>query len=361
MIKILYIVSTLKRSGPTSQLYNLIRHLDRGHFEPYLVTLSSEPSDSRWNEFEPLDVKLCSLDLARFESLFCAKKRLQSVFRDWRPDVIQTQGIRADSILASLRQDVPWVMTSRNYPPEDYPTKFGWLKGALMVRQHLHAMRRCRNLVSCSKTIQRKLAAVDIEGQAIENGVEVSEVSVIGSNFSLNFPKPIFVSVGSLIPRKNMHLLVEGFRSLPDSEKGSLVILGDGPLMESLQAKACSRVHLLGNVDNVADYLAGSDCFVSASLSEGLPNTVLEALASGLPVVLSDIESHEEIAAKCTKACKVFSLQDGADALSKAMCSSINDFDNSWRSEARNAVRYNFSAEGMSARYQMLYKNILGV
>src|SRR5699024_3403991 len=105
-------------------------------------------------------------------------------------------------------------------------------------------------------------------------GVELPVIDHIHSSQSIQFAglrKPIFITVGSLIPRKNMELIVETFASDPGQSLGSLVVLGDGPLAESLKKEASANVHFFGNVSNVADYLANSDYFVSASFSEGLP------------------------------------------------------------------------------------------
>src|SRR5690606_29144322 len=55
------------------------------------------------------------------------------------------------------------------------------------------------------------------------------------------------------------------------------------------------RVKLLGKKDNVLEYLRASDYFVSLSKSEGLPMSVLEAMGTGLPVLLSDIYPHREL------------------------------------------------------------------
>jgi glycosyltransferase involved in cell wall biosynthesis len=358
-LKIVYLVSTLAASGPTNQLYNIVLHLDKSFFDPIILTLSPEPSASRWKDFIDLGVEVQSLGLSRFKGLIFGKNKLKDIVNSVQPDLIHSQGLRADSLLASLSLNYPWVITSRNFPPDDYLSKFGRLKGSFMVWQHFSAMKHCQHLVTCSKTIQEKLAGVGIQGTAIQNGVRLHSNDVVPVSFFANFPRPIFVSVGSLIPRKNMKFLLDSFAQMPEAERGSLVILGNGSLMEDLRARSCPNVHLVGSVSNVNDYLAGAGYFVSSSLSEGLPNTVLEALAAGLPVILSDIESHLEIAGELSKAGKIFSLQEGVNALSQAMLSATKDFDNSSRAEAKSIATKIFSAEGMSVRYQALYKSIL--
>nr|WP_321459181.1 glycosyltransferase [uncultured Vibrio sp.] len=361
-MRVLFVVSTLKHSGPTNQLLNIISNLDRNAFEPHLITLSPEPKyNSRWKDYESAGVNLYSLNLSRIKGLFLASSTLKNFIKEINPDLIHTQGIRADSLASSIAGGIPWVMTSRNFPPEDYISKFGRIKGTLMVKQHFAAMKKCRHLVSCSKTIQAQLKDVGIESDAIQNGVKGFVESSDTPTVLQEYKKPIYISVGSLIPRKNMGLLVDAFQQLPNESAGSLIILGDGPLKNELQAKAGSNVGLLGNVSNVHEYLSASDYFVSTSLSEGLPNTVLEALSAGLPVVLSDIDSHKEIAHESELACQLFSLSSGELELKTKLSKAPNDFNENSRVEANRIAREVFSAKQMSEKYQKLYRRILEV
>ena len=104
------------------------------------------------------------------------------------------------------------------------------------------------------------------------------------------------------------------------------------------------------NVDNVIDYLQISDVFVSAALSEGLPNTVLEAMACGLPTILSDINPHKELAKSVAQFFEPENVALLVEELSKA--SKRNN-------ESRSIVVKNFSAREMSRQYQELYLSLL--
>lgn len=358
MLNVLYIVSTLQKSGPTNQLFNLINNLDRERFEPYLITLSPEPNDSRWADFEKIGVRLTSLKLSRIQGLFFAKRKLNAFLEKLQPDLIHTQGIRADSLLSSLDTKTSWVMTARNFPPEDYLTKFGKLKGNLMVYQHFKAMKKCSYIAACSKTIQAKLKSVNIISTAIQNGV-VFPKQTNKREMANEFEKPIFISVGSLIPRKNMSFIISAFNLYRANNKGSLLILGDGFELESLKTAAGENIHLLGNVNNVNEYLLASDVFLSSSLSEGLPNTVLEALSCGIPCLLSDIESHKEIQSEYSTACQTFPLNEGIETLSQTMVDFISSVDKSTKNEAETVAQEKFSAEIMSNNYQEFYLKAL--
>src|SRR5690606_27730711 len=108
----------------------------------------------------------------------------------------------------SMSFDIPWVLTSHNFPPEDYISQYGSIKGRLLVNWHFSIMKKCKNIISCSKTIKRKLSSVNIPSVAIQNGIFIEEGYSFSEGFDLNLPRPIFISVGGLIPRKNMIFLI---------------------------------------------------------------------------------------------------------------------------------------------------------
>ena len=359
MKKILYLVSTLQRSGPTNQLFNLIKHLDRNKFEPHLITLSPESSDSRWEDYVNLDVKLYSLNLSRIKGALFAKNRVKALIDTIKPDLIHTQGIRADTLVSSCKLVPSQVITIHNFAPEDYSMKFGRLKAIFMTHQHFKTMRKQVHLIACSKTIQRKLHSVGIESTAIQNGIEIRLGNKKNVSLLNQLAQPVFISVGGLIPRKNMQLIINAFSRLPREKCGSLIILGDGILMNELKDLSDDNVYLLGNVNNVNDYLAGADFFVSSSLSEGLPFSVLEALAAGLPVILSDIESHQEIACESAVACELFPLSGSFEVLEKIMSTATNRFSDKSVNEAKRIANDVFSAEIMSKNYQNYYSQLI--
>ena len=137
-----------------------------------------------------------------------------------------------------------------------------------------------------------------------------------------------------------------------------MLVLGDGPLRGVCEdyAKDLQNVSFLGNRPNVWEYLRLADYFVSSSKAEGMPNAVLEALASGLPVLLSDIPSHQEILSLSPKAGRLFDLDD-----STSFMQAIDDLVNTpgLDTNARTLVEKYFSAEIMSAHYQRLYRQLI--
>lgn len=324
-----------------------------------MLTLSPEPESTRWDEFVDLGLAVSSLGLSRLKGMVVGRSKFKRFVANLKPDLIHSQGIRADSLVAGSGLRYPWVSTAHNFAPEDYPTKFGIVKGGFMARKHLSIHKRCPHLVACSHAIGEQLRTRGIMSLTVQNGVGFPHTEFAIPAEMKELPRPIYVSVGSLIPRKNMQLLVSAFSSLTPKGRGSLVILGDGPEKQTLSDGESSDILIMGNVDNVLNYLAHADVFVSSSLSEGLPNTVLEALSVGLPVVLSDIESHKEIEREVTSATALFSLNGGVVALAERMQFVSGCLGNYSGKDIKNKAAVSFSAERMSAQYHNFYMNIL--
>jgi glycosyltransferase involved in cell wall biosynthesis len=133
-----------------------------------------------------------------------------------------------------------------------------------------------------------------------------------------------------------------------------ITISGQSATFEKCKALTANvdNIFLLGTQSHISKYLSIADCFVSASHAEGLPKAVLEALACGLPVLLSDVASHREILSPSPDAGGLFPL-GGPNLLSRA----LQEFEVTvGRREAAQALANNdFSAEAMSHSYQAIY------
>jgi len=110
--------------------------------------------------------------------------------------------------------------------------------------------------------------------------------------------------VGRLIPHKGVHTLVNAYRNLPEPvrEQYPLVIVGDGVftneyLKELTAAARGANVKFVGAQfgATLSALYRGAALFVNPAESEGMPNTVLEAVSLGLPVIVTDILAHREI------------------------------------------------------------------
>jgi teichuronic acid biosynthesis glycosyltransferase TuaC len=116
---------------------------------------------------------------------------------------------------------------------------------------------------------------------------------------ALGVSGPLLVSVGNLIERKGHARVIEALSQVPDA---TLVIIGEGETRGDLEQSIVehgliARVRLLGSQPHnvIADWLAAADAMVLMSSSEGLANGWVEALASGTPLVISDVGGAREL------------------------------------------------------------------
>lgn len=258
MVGILYIVPTLIRGGPINQVYNLIKYSDRSIFRPILITLSPEPSNSKWQDFKELGVELYTLGLSLIRTrlciilpsatkmgLFLAVSKLKRIIAKLDVRIIHTLGIRADIIAAMYLGGYKTVATLHSYPCWDYPMSYGKIAGHLLALHHLKMLSGIDSLVAVSNSISTMLLArnnfaIDV----IQNGVDTDIFyPAVNDRFKeelrrkLGIPltKKVFISVGSLILRKDPLTIIKAFQDKSLSKVCCVVFFGGRPSYGLLQ------------------------------------------------------------------------------------------------------------------------------
>lgn len=365
-LRVVFLVSTLRRTGPTAQLLNIVRYLDCRQFDPVVVTLSPEPVASMFDSFREAGAMVKSLSMSRLEAVFHRRwhrdiGRLLGAELDGRC-VIHSQGIRGDVISSKQLAGLPRVATARNNPYEDYVMKFGPLIGRWMARTHLRAYRDLPVVVACSSTLSEQLLSQGIQTVVIRNGVDTSQFSPalpeerarLRSALGLAANARVGVCVGDLFARKDPLRIVQAVRAIDDPEL-AIIFAGAGDLEARCRraAEGDERIRFAGRVANVASLLRAADFFVSASQAEGLPNAALEAIACGLPAVLSDIGAHRELLELAPNAGELFATGDER-ALGAAIRRAATRTPQR-AGQAPASMKGLFGAERMSQLYQELY------
>jgi len=192
----------------------------------------------------------------------------------------------------------------------------------------------------------------------VENGIDTSRFL----SMPLRQPRDeiVFGGVARMVDMKNHALLIEAF-ALARAEHPNirLRLLGSGPLEPKLKELAAARgldgaVEFGGFSHDVVEFLSGIDVFALPSKSEGLPLSLLEAIASGLPVVATDVGGVRKVVEK-TGAGWVCASGD-PEALKSAMGSAVEDAHRPDRAQrAREIVADYYSAERMTADYERVY------
>lgn len=171
-------------------------------------------------------------------------------------------------------------------------------------RQLLAAARAAAGLLAVSASLKDEMVALGMPADKIRvhyTGVDLELFAPCNraeAKAALGIGGPLIVTVGALIARKGQALVIEALAALPEA---TLVLIGDGPERKALQALAGqlglgSRVRFAGAVpaQQVARLVAAADVMMLPTQSEGLANVWIEALASGTPVVTSDIPPARE-------------------------------------------------------------------
>ncbi len=182
---------------------------------------------------------------------------------------------------------------------------------------------------------------------------------------SLNVPLnvPLVGNVGRLTEQKGQIYLLEAMALiLAQNIKAHFLIVGDGELADPLKKRAqdlgiSDRVLFTGSRTDVEEILACMDLFVSASLWEGLPTAIMESMASGIPIVATDIPGTRDL---------IQDRQNGwlvppgdAEALARTILSALEEA-KSRREFADRAQRdvQQFSIKSIASKYEEIYLSI---
>ena len=202
----------------------------------------------------------------------------------------------------------------------------------------------------------------------VRNGVDLTRLDETVSAMEPTADRTGFqvASVGRLIDIKNPLSILRAFREIGDPD-ARLAFIGNGELEPELRSAAAqdSRVTLMGEVsrDDVFRFLyTRADVYVSASRGEGLPMAPLEAMASGCPVILSDIAPHREIAEGC-EFIPLFAPDDTATLTREIERFRAMTLDErrAVGARCRQVVEEKFSLQGMHDGYDRVYYDLLGV
>jgi glycosyltransferase involved in cell wall biosynthesis len=235
----------------------------------------------------------------------------------------------------------------------------------------LFSVRHCSIVVAPNERLKAEALACGAKSvQIIPNFVSTAEIDQIGDKdvlrgkLGLDKTARVILFVGRLHPVKNIDLLLKAFSCLDKSDKCILVIIGDGPEGKRLNDLAFSlgihsRVRFEGfkPKKTVLEFMKASDVLVLPSLVEGQPRVILEAWASGLPVVASKVRGIDNLVNDGVDGL-LFSLPS-VELLSEAIKNALaNEMASSLRLNGKKRVA-EYSIENILLSYQKIIKRYL--
>jgi sugar transferase (PEP-CTERM/EpsH1 system associated) len=371
---IIHVLHHLVIGGMENGLVNLINHLPPSLWR-HRVLCIEDYSEFR-ERIQRADVEVVALRRSQIGT-WALRRRIFEECRRYRPAIVHARGLSGlDALPSAWLANVPAVLHSEH----------GWnvddLEGAKArpaLLRRLHSVFVDRHVV-VSRHLGRYLAdRVGIDRARIEhicNGVDTTRFVPRGEAGRAPAPEGFwnaasFVvgTVGRLQSVKDQAALLAAAARLLELRREldarlRIVLVGAGPMEQELRARAAAlrldgRTWFAGAVQDVPSVLASFDVFVLSSLMEGISNTLLEAMACGLPIAASAVGGNVEL------------LRDGdtgllfpagdVDALAHHLARMATEADLGLMlgARARAAAVKEFSLEAMTRRYGDLYGRMI--
>jgi len=294
---------------------------------------------------------------------------IRRFLKDNTIDILHTHGYKSDivGVLAVLSGKTKWVATNHVWHP---------MNGKLRLYEGIDALalRFANRVVAVSDEIREDLIRANVPPpniRVVYNGIDIgrfsqsNSVEALKSTLGVGLQEFVVTMVGRLSPEKGQRLFLEAAsRIASGKENVKFLIVGDGPMEEELRGEA-SRLNLDGRViftgfrTDIPAIYALSDLVVNMSSIEGLPLTVLEAMASGVPVVAARTGGIPTVIRDDETGLLIDSYDVGA--LTRAISSLIDNGPKRQQlaAAACELVTMNHSTERMCRAYREVYQEIL--
>lgn len=306
-IRILHVVLSMETGGLENGIVNLVNHSDQENFCVDVLCLREKGELAARIDNPNSHVKF-SRD--KENSIYSAVKKVISANKESPYDIIHSHGFT--TMLAC------WLagFFSKSYIQingEHGTLYYGSLKKRLIQKflfsrmaLNLSVSENLKNLIIDKFNITKNnflpiINGVNTSKFTNDNPSETKQEYTPLHDLKIPMDDIIIGSVGRLVAIKNYHSLIEAFTIVSQSHKNChLVLAGDGPERKELENQIkkntmSNRIHLLGRRDDVPILMKQFDIFVLPSFSEGLSNTILEAMSCGTPVVASNVGGNKEI------------------------------------------------------------------
>jgi len=300
----MHILSSFDIGGLENGVVNLLNTMDRDRFTHAICCI--DRSGRSAEKLTRGDIEIFEMKKGDGRDLFLPFK-LARLFKNFNPDIVHTRNWGAiDGILGARLAGVPVVIHGEH--GRDITDPDGESIKRILIRRYLSYFVDC--YVTVSKDLEKWLTLVvgipEKKVQTICNGVDTLKFNpegrdLVRARYGYSDKDLVIGTVGRLDPIKDQQLLIKAFAQLHGKYPNlTLLIIGDGPCRGDLEKLTehlgiQRSVRFLGLRMDVPELLKLLDIFVLPSLREGIPNTVLEAMATALPVIATSVGGNIEL------------------------------------------------------------------
>jgi sugar transferase (PEP-CTERM/EpsH1 system associated) len=364
-IHVLHVVLSLEPGGLENGVVNVINRLDAKRFRSTVVCLKQAGAFAARISAPEVSIEALGWRGGNSPALVL---RLARLIRRHRPDIVHTRNAEAFfyGFLATRLARVPALIHSEHGRTfNDRPIRFTIQR---MMARHTDALFAVS--AQLRDDLERYVGIPAERVPVLYNGVDLDRFALptrADARARLGIDAPGFVvgSVGRLVAVKNYPLLLRAAerarKTIPTLQ---VALIGDGPERGALETLARElgmqeSVFFLGHRENVTELLPGLDAFVLPSVSEGLSNTLLEAMAARVPVMATRVGGNAEVIGAPTEGILIASgderaLQEGL--LRLALDAELRA---AFAAAGRARVETQFSMAAMIASYERFYSAAL--
>ena len=289
--------------------------------------------------------------------------RLRRIIRTVAPDVCQCWLLQMELLggLGSMLNGVPWIFSERSSAPAYPPT----VKNALRIRVAARADAIVSNSAAGDEYWQTRVPK-SVPRYIIPNGLPLNQIAATPAASDTEADTepgvPLVLWAGRLDAGKNAQSLIRALSLLPSTVRFRAILCGDGPertALESLvtELRLSDRIRIAGYLPNLWSLMKRASVLVSVSRFEGSPNVVLEAMAGGCPLIVSDIAAHREL---LDEASALFTPADDVEMLARRIENALADREGARRRAETARLRAEpFDVSRIAARYLDIYRDVL--
>ena len=370
-IHIAHVLHSFATGGLENGVVNIINNLPEGEYQHSIISVTKhDPEFLSRIKRDNVDVYDLNKPPGRSLGWLVQCWRL---FRKLRPDICHTRNLGAiEAQVSALLAGVKYrIHGEHGWDVFDVGgTNVKYQKLRKIFKPFIHQFIALS--IEAQDYLLQKVGVASSKVERICNGVDVAKFtpkakSLVFENFPINEQDIVFGTVGRLAEIKNQTFLVDAFIELikqcpESSEQLKLVIVGDGVLRPQLQERIdehqlSENIFLAGQRSDIADCLSVFDVFVLPSLAEGISNTLLESMASGVPIIATDVGGNGDLVLAEHKESHLVKVND-ITALVNSMKQYVENRSliESDSALVRQHCTSNFSIETMVDKYHRVYQ-----